>query len=190
MSGFGFRRDIANSRLDVEVAGGDVLQMTQTAITIPSGVTSGLTVVAGGISITAGGLTVTAGGLQVRGGTGDAFVQEFALADDTTAGNLTYTAAQLSSGVFTRDPNGSARTDVFADATDLIAAAALNLSVDGDTAICYFINTANGAETITMSGGTGITFANVGQTIAQDEAVIIVMRRTSSTAVTVYLIGA
>ncbi|KKK54886.1 hypothetical protein LCGC14_3080200, partial [marine sediment metagenome] len=30
MSGFGFRRDIANSRLDIEVAGSDVLQATTT----------------------------------------------------------------------------------------------------------------------------------------------------------------
>ena len=63
MSGFGFRRDIANSRLDIEVAGSDVLQATPTALTIPSGVTSGLTVVAGGLTVTAGGVTLSDGSL-------------------------------------------------------------------------------------------------------------------------------
>jgi len=63
MSGFGFRRDIANSRLDIEVAGSDVLQATTTALTIPSGVTSGLTVVAGGLTVTAGGITLSDGSI-------------------------------------------------------------------------------------------------------------------------------
>jgi len=67
MSGFGFRRDIANSRLDVEVAGVDALQMTTTAITIPAAITSGLTIVAGGFTATAGGVTVTAGGVTYAG---------------------------------------------------------------------------------------------------------------------------
>ena len=63
MSGYGFRRDIANSRLDIEVAGSDVLQATPTALTIPSGVTSGLTVVAGGLTVTAGGVTLSDGSI-------------------------------------------------------------------------------------------------------------------------------
>ncbi len=67
MSGFGFRRDIANSRLDIEVAGSDALQMTTTAVTIPAAITSGLTIVAGGLTITAGGVTVTAGGVTYAG---------------------------------------------------------------------------------------------------------------------------
>ncbi len=69
MSGFGFRRDIANSRLDVEVAGVDVLRMTTTAITIPTAISSGLTIVAGGLALTAGDLTFTAGGLIYEGST-------------------------------------------------------------------------------------------------------------------------
>ncbi len=67
MSGFGFRRDIANSRLDVEVASSNLLQMTATAITIPAAITSGLTIVAGGFTVTAGGVTVTAGGVTYAG---------------------------------------------------------------------------------------------------------------------------
>ncbi len=67
MSGFGFRRDIANSRLDIEVAGVDVLRITTTAVTIPAAITSGLTIVAGGFTATAGGVTVTAGGVTYAG---------------------------------------------------------------------------------------------------------------------------
>ncbi|KKK47273.1 hypothetical protein LCGC14_3156890 [marine sediment metagenome] len=64
---FGFRRDLANSRLDVEVAGVDILQMTTTAVTIPAAITSGLTIVAGGLTATAGGVTITAGGVTYAG---------------------------------------------------------------------------------------------------------------------------
>ena len=80
MVSFGFRRDIANSRLDLEVAGVNALQMTKTAVTLPAAITSGLTIVAGGLTVTAGGVTVTAGGLTV------------------TAGDLTLTAGGLTYG--------------------------------------------------------------------------------------------
>lgn len=38
MAGFGFRRDIANSRLDIEVAGTDAAQLTSSAFNVPSGI--------------------------------------------------------------------------------------------------------------------------------------------------------
>lgn len=106
----------------------------------------------------------------------------------TTAGDLTYTAAQIAGGIITRDPNGGARTDTTDTAAAIIAA--LDLDTDGDCFEAYIINTADAAEAITLAGGTGVTFANVGQTIAQNESCKLIIRRTSSTTVTIYIVGA
>lgn len=110
--------------------------------------------------------------------------------DITTAGAATYTAAQLAGGLITRDPNGAARTDTTDTAANLIAAAGLNLANNGDTVSCDLINTADAAEAITLAGGTGVTVANAGQTIGQNESARLVFRRTSATAVTLYILGA
>ena len=56
MAGFGFRRSVANARLNIEVAGSVALQGTSTGITI----IDDLTVDSGGLVITAGTFTVAA----------------------------------------------------------------------------------------------------------------------------------
>lgn len=105
-----------------------------------------------------------------------------------TAGAGTYTAAHLQGGIIARDPAGGARTDT--TATALLIIAGLGLDNDGDTAQCWVINTADAAEVITLAGGTDVTFSNVGQTIAQNESVLLLIRRASATAVTIYIVGA
>lgn len=112
------------------------------------------------------------------------------LTNITTAGAATYTAAQIATGLITRDPAGANRTDVMPDAADIIAGSPA-LAKDGDVLKFYLVNTADAAETITLGGSpTGVTYANAGQTIAQNESALILVRRTSSTAVTVYIVGA
>lgn len=118
----------------------------------------------------------------------DVRTPNLSVANVTTAGAGTYTAAQVAGGIITRDPAGAARTDTTPSAADLIAE--LGLDRDGATAVCYLINTADAAETITLAGGTGVTISNVGQTLAQNEAALLLFRRTSSTAVTLYILGA
>ena len=120
----------------------------------------------------------------------DRIKQVMASADDTVAGNETYTVGQLTSGVFTRDPNGGARTDVTPTASALIASTGFNLTTNNDCGFCYLINTADAAEAITLSAGTGVTISNVGQTIGQNESALLIFRRTSATAVTLYIVGA
>ena len=105
----------------------------------------------------------------------------------TTAGALTYSAAQIATGLITRDPAGASRTDVTATALDLIAGGVFEV---GDTFTCMLINTADAAEVITLEGGVGVTISNVGQTVAQNEAALLVFRMVSTTAVTLYIIGA
>jgi hypothetical protein len=69
MAGYGFRRDLANARLNIEVAGSVALRGTSSGITI----IDDLTVDAGGVIITAGTFTAAALGVAVA-----------ALADDPT----------------------------------------------------------------------------------------------------------
>lgn len=111
------------------------------------------------------------------------------LTDITTAGAVTYSAANLLTGLITRDPAGAGRADLIDTAANLIAGIPA-LSKDGAVWPCYLINTADAAEAITITTNTGLTLANVGQTITQNESCILLLRRTSSTAVTVYIVGA
>lgn len=121
-------------------------------------------------------------------GDGGRLIQNLTVSDITTAGAGTYTAAHIAGGVITRDPAGGARTDTTDTAAELIDA--LGLQENGETGVCYLINTADAAEAITLAGGTGVTVSNSGQTVGQNESAILLFRRTSSSAVTLYVIGA
>lgn len=109
------------------------------------------------------------------------------LTNITTAADVTYSAAQLLTGLITRDANGGARADLIDTAANLIAGIPA-LSKDGAVWSCYLIN--SGASTLTITTNTGLTIQNTGQTIATNESCILLLRRTSSTAVTVYVVGA
>ena len=111
------------------------------------------------------------------------------LTDITTAGAVTYSAANLLTGLITRDCAGAGRSDLIDTAANLIAGIPA-LSKDGAVWPCYLINTTAGGFAITITTNTGLTLANVGQTIAQNESCVLLLRRTSSTAVTVYIVGA
>jgi hypothetical protein len=105
----------------------------------------------------------------------------------TTAGDETYTSAQIAGVVITRDPNGAGRTDTTDTAANLITA--LGLEENGECAQCYLINTADAAEAITLAGGVGVTVLNAGQTVRQNKAALLLFRRTGAAAVTLYIIG-
>lgn len=136
-------------------------------------------------AIEAAGIFTVQGAVRAVGGV----TPRISVTNVTTAGAATYTAAAIAGGVITRDPAGGARTDVTPTAALLIAGTPA-LTVDGDAIACYLINTADAAEAITIDPGSGVTIANAGQTIAQNESAILLFVRTSSTAVTCYIIGA
>lgn len=134
------------------------------------------------------GQTVVSGGhLAARGG----FRRTVTSTTCTTAGAETYTAAELLTGIYRRDPNGAARTDTTDTGTNIeTAMAAKGAVVNGDAFEVYLINDADAAEAITLAGGTGVTIANVGQTIAQNEAALLVFIRTAPNTFTLLVIGA
>ena len=108
--------------------------------------------------------------------TGPVFVRP-APATISTAGNATYTAAQVLNGMILRDAAGANRTDVLPTAAALLAAIN-NIGVStvygkvaqvGTEIPLMIMNTAGGAFTVQITMGTGGTSgtANVLSTIAQ-----------------------
>jgi hypothetical protein len=82
-----------------------------------------------------------------------------------TAGDVTYTAAEVIGGLILRDPNGGARADLFPTAANL--AAAIKKLNTGSSFTVTIRNTADAAETITMTTNTGLTLSGT-MTIAQN----------------------
>lgn len=109
---------------------------------------------------------------------------------DTTAGALTYTAAMLLGGIVLRDPNGAGRSDVTPTAALLVAA--VPGAAIGQAFECTIRNTADAAETITLTAGSGVTLSGT-MTIAQNNSkrflVVFTNVTASSEAVTFYSLG-
>lgn len=107
-----------------------------------------------------------------------------------TAGVETYTAAQLLGGLILRDPNGAGRNDVTPTAAQIVAAIAG--AAVGHSFEFTIRNTADAAETITVTAGAGVTLSGT-MTIAQNNTkrFLAVLTNVGSTteAVTIYSIG-
>jgi hypothetical protein len=85
----------------------------------------------------------------------------FTVDTESTAGAVTYTAANLLGGFINRDPNGAGRTDVLPTAAQLVAAVP---GVQVGSGFEFTIrNNADAAETITLNAGTGGTLSAAGQ---------------------------
>jgi len=104
----------------------------------------------------------------------------------TTAGAVTYTAAQLIGGLILRDPNGGARSDVSPTAALIIAA--IGGQKIGTSFEFTIRNTADAAETITVTAGTGVTLSGT-MTIAQNNSKRFLVLITAATTVTIYSLG-
>jgi len=103
-----------------------------------------------------------------------------------TAGAATYTAAQLLGGLILRDPAGGARSDVSPTAALIIAA--ITQAGVGNSFEFTIRNTADAAETITVTAGTGVTLSGT-MTIAQNNSKRFLAVVTASTTVTIYSLG-
>jgi hypothetical protein len=102
-----------------------------------------------------------------------------------TAGDETYSAAQLAGGLVERDPNGADRTDTTDTAAAIILAC--GLKVDGASRLIAILNTADAAELITLAGGTGVTIRNPERTIGQGRLAHVLLRRTGEATLSVYI---
>ena len=116
----------------------------------------------------------------------DAVASIAAVAIEATAGAVTYTAAALIGGLILRDPAGAARSDVSPAAADIFAA--IPGAVAGSSFKFTIRNTADAAEVITLTAGSGVTL-NGTMTIAQNYSRSFLAVVASSAAVTIYSIG-
>ena len=69
--------------------------------------------------------------------------------NETTAGNVTYSADQMLTGILVRDPNGASRADIFPTAAQIVAALAAKFGTAAVGMRFEFIlcNNADAAET-------------------------------------------
>jgi len=114
------------------------------------------------------------------------FLKETVVTTANEAAARTYTAAEILSGLILRDPNGAGRNDVTPTATAIIAEAGANNV--GASFEFMIRNTADAAETITLTAGTGVTLSGT-MTIAQNNSRTFLAVITSPTTVTIYSKG-
>lgn len=109
---------------------------------------------------------------------------------DTTAGANTWSAAELIGGMMLRDPAGDNRSDVTPTAAQLVAG--FTGAVVGSSFEFTIRNTADAAETITLTAGAGVTLLGT-MTIAQNNSkrflAVFTNVGSGTEAVTIYSLG-
>ncbi len=110
---------------------------------------------------------------------------------ESTASAVTYTAAEMWGGLIRRDPAGAARADLLDTAANIVGA--VQSAEVGSSFEFVVENTADAAETITVTTNTGLTLVGT-MTIEQNEArrfkAVMTNVTGASEAVTVYDYGA
>jgi len=115
--------------------------------------------------------------------------KEILTVTNNDAQNNTISVAELVGGITVHTSvtgGGTATTDT---AVAIIGgdSGQLSLSANGQCYLHHYIN--DGDQTVTLAGGTDVTISDTGQTIAANEAALLVVCRTAATTVTVYVIG-
>jgi hypothetical protein len=109
----------------------------------------------------------------------------------TTAAAVSYTAAQFIGGLILRDPNGGARADLVPTAALMVAA--LPGAFVGQSVEFVIRNTADAAETITVTTATGATLSGT-MTVAQNASrrflAVLTNVTSGSQAYALYSVGA
>ena len=104
---------------------------------------------------------------------------------DDNSQNMTLAAADILAGINVHTSTSSGGTVTSDTAANIIAN--VPLGKDDESITSYYIN--DGDQTCTFAGGTGVTVADTGNTVLINEAAVLVWRRTSSTAVTLYIVS-
>lgn len=113
-------------------------------------------------------------------------IENLTVTDVDAQDNTLFSAAQVAGGMVVHTSQSSGGTVTSDTAANYISN--LRLDNDGDTGRCYYIN--DGSEILTLAAGTGVTIGVATHTIAANESALILIRRTSPTAVTIDHIGA
>jgi len=170
--GYGWHRDVSNSEIDILTAGTIIFTASSTAVTIPAGATSGLTVVAGGATITAGGLAITAGGLDI--------VSPLTLFGYATgAGGAATQADNKQTGVTVSKPCGTVTThnQALGAGAESTFTVTNTLVAVGDVVTCSIVSGGTTGEYLAWcsavaAGSFDITIANQSGSSASDAVLI------------------
>lgn len=114
--------------------------------------------------------------------------EETVVATLATAGVVAYTAEQVLGGLILRDPAGAGRADTVPTVAALYEALGNPRDVSGLSFEFTIRNTADAAETITVSTATGWTLSGT-MTIAQNNTKRFKVVFTSPTAAVLYSLG-
>ena len=124
--------------------------------------------------------TVTSDGLLLR----KARIHEHMEATDVDAQDHTLTHGNIKKGIVVHTSVTSGGTVTTDTAANIIAN--LPLSANNESVKVYYIN--DGNQTLTFAGGTNVTVADTGNTIAQNESALLLFRRTGAAAVKLYIV--
>lgn len=120
----------------------------------------------------------------------DAVSHSTTVTTKTTAGAVTYSAAELLGGLILRDPAGAGRSDVTPTAALIVAG--ISGAIVGSSFEFTIRNTADDAETITVTAGSGVTLSGT-MTIAQNNSkrflAVVTNIGSGTEAVTIYSLG-
>lgn len=106
----------------------------------------------------------------------------------STASAVTFSAAEVLGGIILRDPAGANRADLVPTAANLYAELGSPIKISGLSFEFTIRNTADAAETITVTTNTGATLSGT-MTIAQNNSKRFLAVFSSPSAYTLYSLG-
>jgi len=104
---------------------------------------------------------------------------------DDNSRNMTLAAADILAGINVHTSVTGGGTVTVDTAANIIAG--VPLEKDNECITSYYIN--DGNQTATFAVATGTTIADVGNTVLTNEAAVLIWRRTSATAVVLYIVS-
>jgi hypothetical protein len=112
-------------------------------------------------------------------------VTEILTAVDDDSQNMTLAAADILAGINVHTSATGGGTVTVDTAANIIAN--VPLEKDNECITSYYIN--DGDQTATFAVATGTTIADVGNTVLTNESAVLIWRRTSATAVVLYIVS-
>jgi len=104
---------------------------------------------------------------------------------DDDSQNMTLAAADILAGINVHTSTSGGGTVTVDTAANIIAN--VPLEKDNECITSYYIN--DGSQTATFAVASGTTIADVGNTVLTNEAAVLIWRRTSATAVVLYIVS-
>ena len=112
-------------------------------------------------------------------------VTEILTVTDDDSQDMTLAAEDIKKGINVHTSATGGGTVTVDTAANIISK--IPLTEDGQSIVSYYIN--DGDQTATFAVATGTTIADVGNTVLTNEAAVLLWRRTSATAVVLYVVS-